>query len=191
MAKIVQYPDPRLREKCQKVKRNDENLQDLISDLTTTLLDADNGIGLASTQIGEDLQVFAIHQPGHDHCHVYINPEIIDTFEKDKVYPKVYTEEGDQDNFYEGCLSIPGIYGTVKRWMEIQVKYQTLTQDGKLESKKDNLTGLNAIVFQHELDHLEGVLFIDHIKDEDGEIFKESEDGLQEIDIEEVITNNS
>jgi len=187
MAKIVEYPDSALKKKFRQVKKNNEELQKVADELKSTLMAAHNGIGLAAHQIGEDLCVFAIHQPGHDHVDIYINPEIVETHDKEKVYPQVYTEEGDREEFYEGCLSFPGLYGTVKRWMEIQVKYQTLNEEGKLELKEESLTGLNAIVFQHELDHLKGVLFVDHIAEDNGKIFKESKDGLQEIDIEEVI----
>lgn len=186
---IVKYPDPVLTKKCQKVKKNNQKLQSVIDNLISDLKASSNGIGLAAPQIGEILRVFAIHHPGHDHIHVYINPEIIDTFDKEKVYPQVYTEEGERDDFFEGCLSFPGIYGTVKRWMEIQVKYQFLDVDGELESKKETLNGLMAVVFQHELDHLNGVLFIDHINENNGKIFKEAKKGLQEVDIGKVISN--
>lgn len=199
MAKIVKYPDPVLREKCREVKNVDEKLEKVVEDLSTTLMEKDNGIGLAAPQIAETLRVFAIKPPGHDHAsaesdsaHVYINPQILDRFEKEKIYPQVYTEEGDRDDFYEGCLSIPGIYGTVKRWIEIRVRYQRLStskvsEDPTLEVIEETLEGLMAIVFQHELDHLNGVLFIDHIKEENGQVFKDSGDGLEKIDTEEIL----
>lgn len=186
---IVKYPDEILRQKCQQVKKVDKKLKEVVDKLKEELKESSNGVGLSAPQIGKSLRFFALQHPGHDHIHNYINPKILDTFNKEKVYPQVYTEEGDREEFYEGCLSFPGIYGTVKRWLEIQVKHQTLTENGKLESKEETLEGLIAIAFQHELDHLNGVLFIDHIKQNNGRIFKETETGLEEIGIEDVVAD--
>jgi peptide deformylase len=161
---IVKYPNEILREKCEQVKRADDQLKQIIENLKNDLKEASNGIGLAAPQIGENLRVFAIQHSGHDHIHIYVNPQILEIFDKEKVYPQVYTEEEDIEEFYEGCLSFPGYYGT--------------------------LSGLMAIVFQHEFDHLDGVLFIDHIEKDEGKIFKETKDGLQEVNIEVVIDDS-
>ncbi len=185
---IVKYPDKILRQKSIKIKQVNDKVIEVADKLKSTLNNKDNGIGLAAPQIGENLSIFAIHHPGHDHIHLYINPQIIDTFDKEKVYPQVYTHNGDRENFYEGCLSFPNLYGTVKRWMEVNVRYQTLVNN-KLETREEGIEGLMAIVFQHELDHLKGVLFVDHIKEEKGSIFKEDKGELKEVDIEKVISN--
>jgi len=71
--------------------------------------------------------------------------------------------DGQREDFYEGCLSFPDLYGTVKRWLKIKVSCKTLNQKGKLEAKEEVLEDLWAIVFQHELDHLNGKLFVDHL----------------------------
>jgi peptide deformylase len=193
---IVKYPDPVLKKKCRQVKKNDKKLKEVINKLNTGLKDSSNGIGLSAPQVGEDLCVFVIDHPEHNHAEAesdsvqtYINPEITDTFDKEKVYPQVYTEDGEREEFYEGCLSFPGIYGAVKRWMEIKVKYQTLNEEGDLEFKEEVLQGLTAIVFQHELDHLKGVLFVDHIKKDNGQIFKDTGKDLEELDIDDVMMN--
>ncbi len=191
---IVEYPDKILRQKCEKVKKVDDRLLEVVGQLESVLNEVTNSLGLAAPQVGENLAVFGIDQTENQHSeesdsiNIYINPQIIDTFDKEKVYPQVYTHNGDRENFYEGCLSFPNLYGTVKRWMEVNVRYQTLT-NGRLEAKEEILQGLTAIVFQHELDHLKGVLFIDFIKEDNGKIFKDTEKGLEEIDIEKVISN--
>lgn len=186
---IVKYPNKILSQKCQKVTEVDEDVLKVIDKLKSSLIDASNGVGLAAPQVGENLSIFAIRDHSNENIQIYINPQIMVALDKEKIYPQVYTEEGEREEFYEGCLSFPKFYGTVKRWMEIKVKYQVINKKNKLETKKDKLTGMMAIVFQHELDHLEGVLFIDRINEEEGSIFKEDGGKLNEIDVEKVSSN--
>jgi peptide deformylase len=193
---IVNYPNEALRQKCQPVKRIDSQVLEVVKKLKLDLKNSPNGVGLAAPQVGEALRILVIDHPEGEEIDVYINPEIIDTFGKDKIYPQVYNDEGGKEDFFEGCLSFPGVYGTVKRWLEIKVRYQTFVTSkvnsaDTLEVKEETIDGLTAIVFQHELDHLDGVLFIDHIKKDNGQAFRDSGDGLEEIDIEKVISHRS
>ncbi len=180
---IVTYPDKKLRYECESVQQVDQELLDLVSKLKKSLLAAENGVGLSAPQVGAKKRVFAIAD--HDHVHVYINPQIV-SHEKDKSYPQLITEAGDRQDFFEGCLSFPDVYGTVKRWLEIKVKYQVINEDNELAEKEEELPGFMAIVFQHELDHLNGVLFIDRIRQEDGQVYKDTGDELEEIDLEQL-----
>jgi len=140
MRKIIEYPDPRLRKKAKKVESVDE-VKDLISEMKQILIEAD-GVGLAATQIGVSKQVFVI-KDGEDY-YAFMNPEITEK-SKETITTK------------EGCLSFPGLWIDVERPKKIKV--EALMEEGErmvLEAE-----GIGAVVFQHEIDHLSGKLFID------------------------------
>jgi peptide deformylase len=165
---ILEVPDPRLKQISAPVTAFDAELKTLVEDMFETMYDAP-GIGLAAVQIGVPLRVLVIDlQPddpdaepevctahgGHHHTHqptlkqprVYINPEILDPSEDLALYS-------------EGCLSVPEIYADVERPARIRARWQDL--DGKVHEAE--LDGLLATCLQHEMDHLEGILFIDHL----------------------------
>ncbi|WP_232696930.1 peptide deformylase [Brevibacillus daliensis] len=139
---IVKHPDPILREKAMKVTKFNSNLHKLLDDMKDTMYPA-NGVGLAAPQIGISKRVF-IMDCGDEYIEA-VNPEIIEF-------------RGEQfDNYPEGCLSIPGLQGNVRRhdW----VKMRAQDRDGNFyELEVDDL---ESRCIQHELDHLNGVLFID------------------------------
>jgi len=181
--KILYANDPRLRQKAKKVKDFTPELKQLAEDMLETMRQA-HGVGLAGPQIGIMQRIFVaeIHEDEDDpescQSYVLINPEIVKA--------STETEEGQ-----EGCLSIPYWYGLVDRPKEIEVKAKTLR--GK--SIRLKVEGYLARVFQHEFDHLEGVLFIDHIKDKEklwqvlpGETVEDDEG---EADQEAVISESS
>lgn len=146
--RIVVLGDERdsvLRQKCKRIHRVDESVKRLIDDLIDTVEDA-RGAGLAAPQIGVPLR--AIVTTVDDRLHVVINPEIVDMSE----------DEVEQD---EGCLSIPGLWGPLTRNLRVTVR--GLSRTGK--PIKIKAEGLEARAFQHEIDHLDGILFIDRIKD--------------------------
>ncbi|EKE19842.1 MAG: hypothetical protein ACD_8C00098G0006 [uncultured bacterium] len=137
--------DPVLRQKTIKIKDpSSKEVQDLILSMIETMK-ANNGVGLASTQVGSDLRLCVI-QP-EDKCYVMINPQITSRSSK-----KVICEEG--------CLSFPGEFFPISRYGEVQVRY--LDENGKPSKAKGK--DLFARAIQHELDHLDGVLIIDRIK---------------------------
>lgn len=145
---LVLLPDPVLRQQSQLVERFDADLQRLTDDMLETMYDAP-GIGLAAIQIGVPRRLLVIDIAGKDepkNPQVFINPEIVAT--------------GDGTNVYEeGCLSIPDYYADVERPESITVRH--LDRNGKdVVTEAD---GLLATCLQHEIDHLNGVLFIDHI----------------------------
>jgi peptide deformylase len=142
---ILEFPDPRLKTVAKDVKSFDIELKKLIEDMTETMYLA-NGIGLAATQVNvhERLLVLDVSED-QDQPRVYVNPQIL-------------SHSGEQ-NHEEGCLSVPGIYASVKRAENVTVKAQDA--DGK--SFEEQLEGLHAVCVQHEMDHLIGRLFVDYL----------------------------
>ena len=142
---ILHFPDDRLRTKAKPVAEVTDKHRQLIKDMLETMYDAP-GIGLAATQINvhEQILVIDISEEKNEPI-VLINPEILE-------------KEGDQE-FDEGCLSVPGIYETLHRAEKVRVK--ALNKDG--ESFEMNAEGLLAVCIQHEMDHLQGKLFVDYL----------------------------
>lgn len=139
---IKKYPDPVLRKRCQPVKVFDEKLKKLCVEMFE-VMDAEQGIGLAAPQVGQSFYFFIVNFQGKEM--VFINPEI--------------TKKEEVEIFEEGCLSFPGLFIKVKRPKKIELKFQNI--DG--QEKNIQADGLLARVIQHELDHLNGILFIDRL----------------------------
>ncbi len=145
---LIILPDPLLRQVSAPVERVDDDLKRLADDMLETMYDAP-GIGLAAIQIGVPRRMLVIDlaKDGEEkQPQVFINPEIIASSDARSVYE-------------EGCLSIPEYYAEVERPAEVEVAY--LDREGKESRVKAE--GLLATCLQHEIDHLNGVLFIDHI----------------------------
>ena len=145
---IITAPDPRLREVSKPVIEVDAELRALMDDMLETMYDAP-GIGLAAIQIGVPKRVIVMDLAGQDEepdPRFFVNPEILDPSKDTKPYE-------------EGCLSVPEYYEEVERPAQCKVKY--LDYDGKPQILEAE--GLLAVCIQHEMDHLEGILFIDHL----------------------------
>jgi peptide deformylase len=144
---ILEFPDPRLRKKAVPVDVVDDALRTLIDDMFETMYAAP-GIGLAATQVDVHRRLLVADVTADkDDPHVFINPEII---EKDGV---TTTEEG--------CLSVPGYFEEVKRAEHIRVRY--LDREGR--ECEGEFEGLLAVCVQHEIDHLDGKLFVDYLSE--------------------------
>ena len=142
---ILEYPDPRLRTRAEPVEAVDDELRRLIDDMFETMYEAP-GIGLAATQVNVHRRLLVADvSEDKDDPRVFINPEIL---EKDGV---AVTEEG--------CLSVPGFYEKVERAEHIRVR--ALDRNG--EAFETELEGLLAVCVQHEIDHLDGKLFVDYL----------------------------
>ncbi len=142
---IIEYPDARLRTVARPVSAFDAALCDLIDDMLETMYSAD-GIGLAATQVNTHKRLLVMDiSESRDQPLVYINPEIVES-------------EGDE-TCEEGCLSVPGIYAEVSRAEKIRVS--ALDRDGK--PFEQELEGMHAVCLQHEIDHLDGKLFVDYL----------------------------
>ena len=142
MLKIAKYPDIILRKKAKPISDFNATLKQLAEDMSKAMHN-DNGIGLAGPQVSLSQRIIVIGQ-GNSKYKAYINPEVT-FFSKDKK-----TTE-------EGCLSLPQIFGLVRRSKKIHLKYKDL--DGQVH--KEKIKGFDAIVIQHEVDHLDGILFTD------------------------------
>ena len=142
---ILEFPDPRLRTVAQPVETFDGRLGTLIDDMLETMYGA-SGIGLAATQVDVHQRVLVMDvSDARDQPLAFVNPEIVD-------------REGEQ-TYEEGCLSVPGIYAEVKR--ADRVKVRARDRDGK--EFEVELDGLAAVCLQHEMDHLQGKLFVDYL----------------------------
>lgn len=145
---IIYLPDPILRQQSLAVERFDAELENFVEDMIETMYDAP-GIGLAAIQVGVPRRMLVIDVAGKDdepNPQVFINPELV--------------ASGDGISIYEeGCLSIPDFYAEVERPESVTIKH--LDRHGK--QRVTEADGLLATCLQHEIDHLNGVLFIDHI----------------------------
>lgn len=149
--KVLQYGDEILRQKSKEVAKVSRKIQILCEDLLDTMY-AQNGVGLAAPQIGVNLRVFVIDVSNGNN--EKLNPMVF-------INPKIIKKSG-AINSYEGCLSFPKAYTNVRRYKDVVVK--ALNQKGKsfvLEAKEGELL---ARAIQHEFDHLDGILFIDHCR---------------------------
>ncbi len=161
MRKIVVYPKKILRQKSDEVLAVDDGLVDEVNDLTKMLAIRGNmAAGLAANQIGVRKRFFGMRDLKSGTTRVFVNPVILVKKGK-KDYLKIESD-GKVEDFLEGCLSFPNLFGKVKRHYMIEGWWQELVS-GKLVEKRGEFEGFEAVVFQHELDHLDGVLFIDHI----------------------------
>lgn len=144
---ILHYPDPRLRRKAEPVAAVDETVRRLVDDMFDTMYD-EPGIGLAATQVNVTRRVVVMDlSEDRSEQRVFINPEILEA-------------EGVQ-TYQEGCLSVPGFFEEVERAARVRVR--ALDRDGKpYELEAD---GLLAVCIQHEIDHLDGKLFVDYLSE--------------------------
>jgi peptide deformylase len=144
---ILEFPDPRLRTRAEPVTRFDSALGTLVDDMLETMYAAP-GIGLAATQVDVHKRLIVIDlSEEHNEPLVLINPEIL-------------ARDGEAQT-EEGCLSVPGIFDEVKRAAKIRVR----ARDRNGESFEHDYEGVLAVCIQHEMDHLEGRLFVDYLSD--------------------------
>jgi len=142
---ILEFPDPRLKTVAKAVENFDMELKKLVEDMTETMYLA-NGIGLAATQVNVHKRLLVLDiSENQDQPRVYINPEIL--------------EQSGEESCEEGCLSVPGVYATIKRAENVTVKAQDI--DGNFF--EEQLESLHAVCIQHEMDHLIGRLFVDYL----------------------------
>lgn len=148
---VVAYGDPVLKKEAADLVKDDLDLKQLVDDMFQTMYHA-HGVGLAAPQIGKSLRLFVVDaEPfGEEECkgfkRVFVNPEILE-------------ESEEEWAFEEGCLSIPGVREEVVRPEWIKVKYF----DENWKEHTEEMDGLNARVFLHEYDHIDGILFTDYL----------------------------
>lgn len=167
MFKLVLAPDNRLRVKTKPVKKFSDKYKNIIKEmvkLTKTFIEPE-GVGLASTQIGLDGQYFIAKSERRDKRLIAKKEDrsFVAVFN-----PKILSYSKKTKQVFEGCLSIPNFWGELVRPVGVTVSYQ----DGDGNEHTEKLTGLDAHIFQHEYDHLQGKLFMDLLMEQKGRLFK-------------------
>jgi peptide deformylase len=163
---LVLLPDPLLRQKSEKVAQFDDDLRQLVADMYETM-DHANGIGLAAVQVGVLKRVVVLDVPqrdihsdkDHDHGEHCGCGDDVKMIRMSLINPEIVSASDEKDVYTEGCLSIPEMENEVERPMRVTISYQD--EDGATHQM--DADGLLAICIQHEIDHLNGVLFIDHL----------------------------
>ncbi|MDJ0637159.1 MAG: peptide deformylase [Xenococcaceae cyanobacterium MO_188.B29] len=163
--KIIQLGHPILRSQAQPVENfTDKQLQQLIDSLIETATAA-NGVGIAAPQVSQSYRLFIIaSRPSSRYPHApTMKPKAM-------INPKIIAHSDEKSKDWEGCLSVPGLRGQVPRYRTIKVEY--CNRDGQLQ--QEVLTDFVARIFQHELDHLNGLVFLDRLESEE-DLFTEEE----------------
>lgn len=214
--KIIQLPDPVLRKTTKPVIELSPKVVNLIKEMITTLSNKKNpqGVGLAAPQVGASLQIFIIKPPinttsytqqttsnkqkikirnqqlvisNYNSLELFINPKIIKT---EGEYKSAKSEEN-----LEGCLSLHGYYGPIKRAASVVIEYVTLDPDSLYSIKPSSplpssitktFSGFPAVIIQHEMDHLNGKLFVDRILEQKGKLYKVGKDDKGKEVLDEV-----
>lgn len=150
---VVAYGHPVLRKEGKDIDPSFPGLKKLIDDMFETMY-ASEGVGLAAHQVNQPIRLFIIDAAPYGEQH----PEIAD-FKRVFINARLYEQEGEEWSFNEGCLSFPGIREDIFRKPKIKIRYV----DENFEPHDEEFDGLLARVIQHEYDHIDGVLFIDHM----------------------------
>jgi peptide deformylase len=181
---IIALPNTHLRQRSKKVGIVTDNVKKIVDNMKAATLDWEDsrehevGVALAAIQVDIPLRIIVIRNnfdnKNDKQFTVFINPEIT-------------KYEGTLEQDFEGCLSIPDIYGRVPRYTRVRVR--ALNEEGR--SFRVTAEGFLARVFQHEIDHTNGIVFIDHIKDDGAAFYTLQKDGkLEKLDYEKNIRNN-
>lgn len=152
---IIQLGNPLLQATAQPVQKiDDPSLQSLIQDLITTTIES-QGVGIAAPQVAQSLQLIIIaSRPNPRYPHA---PQMEPTA---MINPRIVNYSGEPEKGWEGCLSVPGIRGLVPRYPQIAIEYT----DRHGQVCYQELTGFVARIFQHEYDHLQGIVFLDRVE---------------------------
>lgn len=182
---IISLPNSHLRQRSQKIGLIDDNVRQLVADMESATIDWEMsrkheiGVALAAVQIDRLYRVVVIRNNFEDK-----NDQTFSAF----INPVITKFEGELIEDFEGCLSVPNVYGKVPRYSKVKVKALNLNgQEVRLSA-----TGFLARVFQHEIDHTHGTVFVDHIKDNPNAFYTLTSSGeLEKIDYEKDIRNSS
>jgi peptide deformylase len=181
--KIISAPHPTLRRVANPVEKFDKRLLKLLERLKKQLLlEKDpEGVGLAAPQVNKSWQIFVMRKFGRseqetqkDLINAFINPVIKNHSQKKTLFK--------ESEHFEGCLSVPKIYGPVPRWEWLTIKYQSFNDRGQIEVREEKYSGFLARVIQHEYDHLQGILFTDHLLKNDLPAYVTQDDKWVEIE---------
>lgn len=182
MLKILSVPHKSLTTPTQPVSVVDGKMKELVREMEELLAAQSDpqGVGLAGNQVGLNLSVFIIKKNPGAKTQVFINPKILKTvFIKDSLSRRAARKKKRRPVKLEGCLSIPRIWGPVKRADKIYVEYQNL--DG--EVKKKWISGFVATIVQHEMDHLQGIVFTQRSLEQKAPLYKEANGKLKPFEV--------
>ncbi len=176
MLKIVTIPQKVLTTPTREIKKIDRKIRRLVTDMEKTLLTQKDpqGVGLAAPQVGVDLALFVIKIKPRSPTDVYINPKIVSRGKELTKYPK---KEDESEEKMEGCLSIPKIWAPLRRPVKVKLAWQDL--EGKMNTEW--FSGFNAIIVQHEVDHLNGILFTQRCLENGVSLYEEKGDKLEKV----------
>jgi len=182
MTNILTAPNPVLSQKARPVKKIDKSILQFIEEMKQTLLTAKDpeGVGLAAPQVGKPLQIFIMKPTPKSPIQVLINP-VINSFSKE-LTPLKRPKHSKAPHKLEGCLSLPSIWGNVLRHPQLTLSY--LDEKGNRHEKK--FTGFMATIIQHEMDHLQGVLFPKRVLEQKGKLYKSHKDEKGQEVFEEI-----
>lgn len=168
MIKILTAPNPILTQPAKPATKIDKKILAIVEEMKKTLLTTEKpkGVGLAAPQIGTPLKIFITRPSLKSEIRVFLNPEIV--FKSDELTEGV----PERENKLEGCLSLPGVWGLVKRHQSLRLKYTGL--DGKVRRQK--FSGFLATIIQHEMDHLDGRLFSTRVLKQKGKFYQIKKD---------------
>lgn len=177
MLKIVSVPHPVLASKTKNVEKIDDVTKKLVYEMEETLISQSDpqGVGLAANQVGEGLSIFIMKKNPEADTQVFINPKILEIIDDKQKKPKK-DKKGDK---LEGCLSIPRIWGPVKRSTRVYLEYMDLNS----QVHKRWFKGFEAVIIQHEMDHLMGVVFTQRSLEQKAPLYKETGGKLKPFEI--------
>ncbi len=183
MSTVVIAPHPVLRQTAKDIQKLDKKVLSIIGDMEKTLLAAKKpvGVGLAAPQVGLPLRIFLARPDIEQPPLIFINPEILE-------YSQRLQTPNSKKGVYEGCLSIPHHYSPLSRSMSVTVKFQTpvknsTTNNYELVTKTESFSGFSAHVIQHEMDHLNGILFIDRVLEQNTKLYHVLKDTWEEVNL--------
>jgi peptide deformylase len=179
MLKIVHVPHTILTKKVELVKKINKKIQELVYDMEETLIEQvdPQGVGLAAPQVNIDLAIFIIKPTLKSETKVFINPKILELM-SGSLETAEDQEKKDENIKLEGCLSIPRIWGPVTRNTKVLLEYQDLTG----EKHTEWFSGFKSVIIQHEMDHLQGVLFTQRVLEQKGKLYQEKDGELEKIE---------
>ena len=177
---ILSAPNKFLNIKSEDIKNIDRNIKKIVSEMAECLDSQKDpqGVGLAAPQVGLNVRLFISKPTPTSKRQVFINPRIIGFF--DKKIPDGKRKGGKRK--LEGCLSIPRIWAPIKRKYGVKIEYMDLK--GKIYTKK--FTGYQSIIIQHEIDHLEGILFTQRALEQKAQMFEEKGEKLVKIELQSI-----
>jgi len=171
MYPIVMAPNSILAAPTKRVDFSGSRLLKIIDEMRATLLAQKDpaGVGLAANQVNLPYSLFLARFSAKrsEPIRVFVNPEVVNHS------PETQPVNDEEDSSLEGCLSLPNFYGTVKRWKWVEISFQPISSDGQLGDQKiERFDNFAAVVIQHELDHLNGKIFVLKILEQNGKLYK-------------------